>query len=193
MNPGVVIIGAGIVGCGLADQFTSLGCRHVVVLEQGPLFATGGSTSHAPGGMHQTNLSQTMTDFARYSVKRYAQLDLDGQPCFHEVGSIEVAVTPARWEDLKRKHGVATSWGVESELLAPHACAEKMPLLDPGKIYGGFWVPSDGVARPVRVGEAMARLASRRGATFHANTEVTDIEVAGGRVRAVVTSAGPVS
>lgn len=186
----IVIIGAGIVGCGLADHLTALGCRNVVVLEQGPLFAPGGSTSHAPGGMHQTNLSQTMTQFASYSVGRYAELELDGLPCFHGVGSIEVAATPARWEDLKRKHGVAASWNVESELLSPQACAEKMPLLDPARIHGGFWVPSDGVAKPVRTSEAMARLAMGRGAVFHGNTEVTDIEVAAGRVRAVVTPAG---
>ncbi|GAC1513889.1 MAG: FAD-dependent oxidoreductase [Chloroflexota bacterium] len=186
----IVIIGAGIVGCSLADHLTEMGCRDVVVLEQGPLFATGGSTSHAPGGMHQTNLSRTMTQFAAYSVKRYAQLQLDGHPCFHGVGSIEVAVTPARWEDLKRKHGVAASWGIDSSLLSPDECAEKMPLLDPRRIRGGFFVPSDGVANPVRVSEAMARLASDRGARFHGNCEVTGIEVAGGKVRAVATAAG---
>lgn len=60
----IVIIGAGIVGCSLADHLTALGCTNVAVIEQGPLFATGGSTSHAPGGVHQTNLSRTMTQFA---------------------------------------------------------------------------------------------------------------------------------
>src|SRR5579863_8306530 len=115
----IVIIGAGIVGCSLADHLTQMGCTNVVVLEQGPLFKPGGSTSHAPGGVHQTNYSQTMTEFAQYSVKRYLDLDLDGQPCFLQVGSIEVAATPARWEDLKRKSGVATSWDVTSHLLTP--------------------------------------------------------------------------
>lgn len=186
-NSRIVIIGAGIVGSSLADQLTQLGCRDVVVLEQGPLPAAGGSTSHAPGGVHQTNLSQTMTQFAQYTVQRYMELDLDGLPCFLQVGSIEVAATPERWEDLKRKTGIATSWGVESALLTPQECAAKVPLLEPAAIYGGFFVPTDGIAKPVRAVEAMMRLAQERGAVFHANTEVLDIEVQDGRARGVVT------
>ena len=61
----IVIIGAGIVGSSLADYLTAFGCRHVTVLEQGPLFLPGGSTSHAPGGVFQTNFARTMTQFAQ--------------------------------------------------------------------------------------------------------------------------------
>ena len=106
---GIVIIGAGIVGCGVAEHLTRMGWRDLVVLDQGPLFEVGGSTSHAPGLVFQTNPSKTMTEFAKYTVKRYSELELDGQPCFHPVGSVEVAATPERWKDLKRKHGLATS------------------------------------------------------------------------------------
>ena len=190
LDSSVVIIGAGIVGSSLADHLTQLGCTNVVVLEQGPLFRPGGSTSHAPGGVFQTNFSRTMTQFAQETVRRYSELDVDGRPCFHGEGSIEFAATRARWEDLKRKHGVATSWGVESELISPRDCAERVPILDASKVYGGLYVPSDGVANAVRAVEAMARLAIARGAVFHDRTEVTGIEVANGRVRAVETSRG---
>ena len=37
----VVIVGAGIVGCGAAEHLTRLGWREVVVLDQGPLFEAG--------------------------------------------------------------------------------------------------------------------------------------------------------
>jgi glycine cleavage system aminomethyltransferase T/glycine/D-amino acid oxidase-like deaminating enzyme len=186
----IIIIGCGVVGASLADHLTALGCTNVTVLEQGPFFAAGGSTSHAPGGVFEINASQAMTQFAAYTVKRYCELSLDGQPCFHQVGSIEVATTPARWEDLKRKAGWGASWGVPAELIPPQACAEKIPLLDPSKIVGGLFVPTDGISKPVRAVEAMARLAVGRGAVFHDNTEVTDIEVSGGRVRSVGTSGG---
>src|SRR6266508_6739620 len=95
-----VIIGAGIVGCSVADHLTRLGGHDVTVVDQGPLFATGGSTSHAPGLVFQTNPSQTMTQFAAYSVRRYGELGHSGRPCFRPVGSIEVARTPERWKDL---------------------------------------------------------------------------------------------
>ena len=187
---GVVIIGAGIVGCGVAEHLTRMGWRDLLVLEQGPLFEAGGSTSHAPGLVFQTTPSKTMTEFAKYTVKRYSGLELDGRPCFHPVGSVEVATTPERWKDLKRKHGLATSWGIYSELISPEECVAKVPLIDPGKVYGGFFVPSDGIAKAIRACEAMARLATARGAVFQGETEVTGIEVEGGRVRAVETSRG---
>ena len=47
-SPRVVIIGAGI-GAALADELTERGWTAVTVLEQGRLWAAGGSTSHAPG------------------------------------------------------------------------------------------------------------------------------------------------
>jgi glycine cleavage system aminomethyltransferase T/glycine/D-amino acid oxidase-like deaminating enzyme len=184
----VVIVGAGIVGCGAAEHLTKLGWSDVVVLDQGPLFEAGGSTSHAPGLVFQTNPSKTMTQLASYGVKRYSQLELDGKPCFYSVGGLEVAATLERWKDLKRRHGLATSWGVESALLSPEECVEKSPLLDPGKIYGGFYVPSDGLAKGVRISEAMAREA--RGAKFYGETEVIGIDVKNGRVEAVETSRG---
>ena len=184
----VVVIGAGIVGCSAAEHLTGFGWRDVVVVDQGPLFEAGGSTSHAPGLVFQTNPSKTMTQLASYGVERYSQLQLDGKPCFYAVGGLEVAATSGRWKDLKRKQGIATSWGVESELLSPEECVEKSPLLDRASIYGGFYVPSDGIAKGVRISQAMAREA--RGATFYGETEVTGIEVERGRVKAVQTTRG---
>jgi glycine/D-amino acid oxidase-like deaminating enzyme len=143
---GGVIIGAGIVGCSVAEHLSRLGWRDVVVLDQGPLFEAGGSTSHAPGLMFQTNPSKMMTDLAKYSVGRYVELELDGRPCGYQVGGIEVAGTEERWEDLKRKHGLATSWGLESQLISPQECVERVPVLDKNRIRGGFHVPTDGIA-----------------------------------------------
>ena len=135
-QPKVVIIGAGIVGCAVADELTERGWTDVTVLEQGPLFATGGSSSHAPGLVFQTNPSKTMTEFARYTVEKYVALGV-----FNQVGGLEVATTPARWADLRRKHGWATSWGLDAHLRTPEECAALHPLLDPGKILGGYHTP----------------------------------------------------
>ena len=77
----LVIVGAGIVGCSAAYHLAQLGWRDIVVLEQGPLFATGGSTSHAPGLAFQTNASKPMTELARYSVELYSRLEVQGQHC----------------------------------------------------------------------------------------------------------------
>ncbi|MCZ6632195.1 MAG: FAD-dependent oxidoreductase [bacterium] len=189
----VVVIGAGIVGCSVVYHLTQMGWRDIVVLEQGPLFETGGSTSHAPGGVFQTNFSKMMTEFARYTVQLYTDLELEGQPCFYPVGGMEVAYTEARWKDLKRKAGVARSWEVEAALITPREAKDKIPLLDAKKIHGAYYVPTDGIARAVRAGEAMARAAQACGATFYGQTAVTGIEVENGRMQAVLTSRGRIA
>lgn len=186
----IVIIGAGIVGCSAAQALAGRGWRDVVVLEQGPLWETGGSTSHAPGLVFQTNVSQTMCRLAQASVGVYKRLAVDGQPCFSGVGSLEVAATPERWHDLRRRHGYARSWGLHCELLDPSTAADLLPLLDPRQILGAFYVPSDGIAKAVRAAEALGKEAQAQGVAFYGGVEVTGIEVRDGRVRAVVTAAG---
>src|SRR3954466_2160099 len=145
----VVIIGAGIVGAAAARFLSDLGWRDVVVVDQGPLFATGGSTSHAPGLVFQTTASKTMTLFARETVELYASLEHKGQPCWYGVGSLEVATTPERWADLHRKLGWARSWGIDASLLTPGEAKAKLGLLAESAIHGAYSVPTDGVAKPV--------------------------------------------
>lgn len=175
----VVIIGAGIVGCSAAYHLAQLGWDEIVVLEQGPLFKTGGSTSHAPGLVFQTNSSKTMTHFAMYTVELFNQLELGGEPCFYDVGGIEVAHTEARWEDLKRKLGWAKAWGLGAELIHPIEVKELVPLIDPDQIYGGYYVPTDGDARAVAAAEVLAREVEGKGVKFYGHTPVVDIEVGG--------------
>nr|WP_152648896.1 FAD-dependent oxidoreductase [Streptacidiphilus anmyonensis] len=189
-HPKVVIVGAGIVGCALADELTARGWTDVTVLDQGPLFATGGSSSHAPGLVFQTNPSKTMTEFARYTVDKYTALTLDGQWCFRQVGGLEVATTPERVEELKRRHGYAASWGVRAELVDADRCVELHPLLDRGQVLAGLHTPDDGLTKALRAAEAQARLAIGRGARFLGHHAVTGIESSGGRVTAVTTEHG---
>jgi glycine cleavage system aminomethyltransferase T/glycine/D-amino acid oxidase-like deaminating enzyme len=189
-SPRVVIIGAGIVGAGLADELTERGWTDVTVLEQGRLWAAGGSSSHAPGLVFQTNGSKSMTEYARYTVEKYSGLELDGQWCFRQVGGLEVATTQERLEELKRRLGFATSWGLDGRLLDPDETVAAWPLLDRDRILGGYLVPTDGLAKAVRATEAMGRRAIERGARFADEQTVSAIRTDDGRVRAVITDRG---
>ncbi len=192
-TPRVVIIGAGIVGCSLADELTERGWTDVTVLDQGPLFSTGGSSSHAPGLVFQTNASKTMTELAQYTVRKFSDLSLDGAWCFNPVGGLEVATTPERWAELHRRHGYTQAWGVEgARLVDAQECARLHPLVDPDKVLGGLHVASDGLAKALRAGEAQARRAMERGARFLGEHTVVDIASEGGRVTGVVTDQGVV-
>ncbi len=187
----VVIVGAGIVGCSVAYHLSKLGVTDVVVVEQGPLFETGGSTSHAPGLIFQVNPSRTMTEFAKYSVDLYSRLEDDGAPCFYPVGGLEVATTEERFEDFKRRRGLALAYGIDAELIGLRELLELVPIVSE-RVVGALYVPSDGIGKAVRAAEAMARAAQASGVIFHAGARVTDIEVTGGRVHAVVTDRGSI-
>ena len=181
-GPKVVIIGAGIVGCALADELTGRGWTDVTVLEQGPLPVTGGSSSHAPGLVFQTDPSRTMARLARYTVAKYARMG-----CFSAVGSLEVATTPQRLAELHRRLGFGRSWGIDSAVLDPAACARLFPLLAAERVLGGLHVPTDGLASAVGASEAQARRAAGRGARFVGDSRVVEIHRTGGRVTGVGT------
>jgi dimethylglycine oxidase len=192
MGPTVVIIGAGIVGAGIADELSARGWSDITVLDQGPLPAAGGSSSHAPGLVFQTNSAKVMTKLARYTVRRLGELDVDGEPCFLPVGSLEIATTPERLAELHRRHGWATSWGLHAELLTAEQTLARHDLLDPSAVLGALSVPSDGIAKSVRAIEAHLRLARARGVRVLGRTEVLDVRVDDGRVTAVVTDQGEI-
>jgi aminomethyltransferase len=186
-----VIVGAGIVGCNAAYQLANLGREDVVVIDQGPLPTTGGSSSHAPGIMFQTAESEVMTKFAMYSNELYSDLEFEGQPVYNEVGGIEVARSDERMDYLRRRVEWAESWGVpDPQLLSPEEVAEKLPLVDPDEILGGYYSPTDGQASGVKACAALIERASDMGVDFHAETAVTDVEVEDGAVQAVVTEKG---
>ncbi|WP_319452094.1 MULTISPECIES: FAD-dependent oxidoreductase [unclassified Mycobacterium] len=188
--PKVVIVGAGIVGTSLADELTARGWTDVTVVDRGPLFATGGSTSHAPGLVFQTNPSKTMSTFARYTVEKFMALEHPDGWAFNPVGGLEVATTPERLADLQRKAGWAQAWGIDGHLVSAQECVDLHPLLDKDSVLGGFHTPTDGLAKAVRAAEAQAWRARDRGARFLPHTEVLGIVDKGGRVTGVRTVEG---
>ena len=186
----IIIIGAGVVGCSTAYYLNKMGQRNITVIEQGPLFETGGSTSHAPGLVFQLGFSKVLTTLANQTVEAFKELSNEGQPSFYSVGSLEVANTEERLEDLKRKAGVGKSWGMEAYVLSPEECVEKSSLINPDSILGGLYVPTDGIAKPLRAVDIMTKFSESCGTKFYGHTEVTDIEVVDGQVKSVETSAG---
>ena len=136
-----VVVGAGIVGCNVAYQLTELGREDVVVVDQGPMPTTGGSSTHAPGIMFQTAESKELSQFADYSRSLYADLEgADGHQAYNEVGGIEVARSEERMAFLQRRVEHAAAWGIEDpQLLSPEEVTEHLPLVDESQILGGYY------------------------------------------------------
>ncbi|MGU3294338.1 GcvT family protein [Williamsia sp. M5A3_1d] len=190
-GPRVVIIGAGIVGTSLADELTGRGWTDVTVLDRGPLPATGGSSSHAPGLVFATNPSETLSRFAQYTIDKFRGLSqTTDRLCFNPVGGLEVATTEARMTDLHRKAGWARAWGVPAQIVDATECARLHPLLDPTTVLGGLHTPADGLADALSCVEVQRRRAEAAGARFVGDTVVRAVTTVGDRVTGVQTADG---
>jgi len=185
----VVVVGAGIVGNCMAHHLARLGWRDIVLLDKGPLPNPGGSTGHASNFIFLVDHSKEMTKFTVESVRQYQELGV-----FTRSGGIEVARTKERLEELKRRIASARSWGIEPvELLTPAGVKELVPFVNEKIILGGFHTPGVGVVDSLRAGTLMREEAQAMGAlTVSASTEVTGIDVQGGRIRAVRTDKGDI-
>ncbi|WP_423182660.1 FAD-dependent oxidoreductase [Arthrobacter sp. NyZ413] len=187
----ILIIGAGVVGAALADDLTRHGMRSVTVVDRGPLYKTGGSSSHAPGFAFQTTGSPVMSELARRTLDKLDDLDLDGEWILKRVGGLELACDEERMEYLHRRHNLAQSWGIPSRIVSPAECAELFPALDASSVVGGFHTPTDGVVKAVRAVEWQARRAISNGAVFYGHTEVTGFRTEAGRVSGVEVRSTP--
>lgn len=190
----LVIVGAGIVGCSIAYHLTKLGWRDIVVVDKGPLYETGGSTSHAPGLIFQTNPSKFMTQCAMYSVKLYKDQNYRNTPCAYQVGGIEVSYSDARLREAHRRRTIAAAYGLEGHVITPQEVADLVPLIDPKVIKGGYYVPTDMDVRGWYTAAALAEQAiATGGAAFYGNVNVTNLQMTNGRCTGVITDQGTIT
>jgi len=189
-----VVIGAGIVGNSLVYHLSQLGWRDVVLLDKGPLPNPGGSTGHASNFVFPIEYSRLMYELTRDSTEQYKELGV-----FTESGGIEVARTPERMQELKRRVTKAKAWGIPAEHLTPEGVQKLVPYLDPSVILGGGYFPTVGVVDSLRAGTLMRERAQAAGAlTVVSGAEVLDITTVPGttgaeRVSGVVTSEGEIA
>src|SRR6201988_1621799 len=137
----VVIIGGGIVGCSVAYHLAKRGCTDVLLLERRQL--TCGTTWHAAGLVGQLRATLNLTRLAQYTTALYEGLEREtGQATgFRQVGSIAVAASEARFEELKRGASMARCFGLEVQILSPGAARERWPLLAIDDLVGAVDLP----------------------------------------------------
>jgi len=176
----VVIVGGGVIGCAIAWHLAKLGITDVVLLERRQL--TCGTTWHAAGLIGQLRSTRNLTTLARYTTELLGTLEREtGQATgFRQNGSISVALTAARFEELKRQASMARGFGLEVETLTASEVLARYPLLDGRGVTGGVWLPRDGQADPVGVTLAFARGARSLGVRIVEGRTVRRILVHGG-------------
>lgn len=189
----VVVIGAGIVGASVAYHLAELGVDDVLVVDKGTVPDNLGSTSHAPGGVVAMSHDRLLSLMSFYSTDLYRRLAPYDDPrrTYNPVGSIEVARTPERMEDLVREHGESLAYGAETHLLDAREVATRVPYLDESVMAGGLYIPDSAIISGVNVTGALLRDAVATGRVrLSADTPIEDIETKDGRVVSVRTPAG---
>ncbi|MGF1663839.1 MAG: NAD(P)/FAD-dependent oxidoreductase [Kineosporiaceae bacterium] len=132
----VVVVGGGIVGCSVAYHLARRGCPDVLVLERDRL--TSGTTWHAAGLVGQLRATRNLTRLAQYTTELFATLEADtGQATgFVQRGSIAVARTAARFEELRRQAAMARGFGLQVRVIGPGEVAERVPVARTDDLVG---------------------------------------------------------
>jgi 4-methylaminobutanoate oxidase (formaldehyde-forming) len=188
----VVIIGGGVIGCSIAYHLTKLGWRDVVLLERQQL--TSGTTWHAAGLLTTLRDTETQTRLAKYTQELYGRLEAEtGQATgLIGCGSIQLAMTAAKAEEMRRGLHMATSFGVDAHEISPGEVKALWPLADVSDLVAAFHFPKDARVNPTDVTQALARGARQGGARIFEQTAVTGIVSEHGTVTGVRTAAGDI-
>lgn len=172
----VVVIGGGVVGVGTLYHLAKKGWSDVVLVERKEL--TSGSTWHAAGLLPLFNMSYSVGQVHKYSVRFYHELQEEtGMDVgFKTVSNIRLATNQDRMDEYHQYAGVAQTIGVDVNFLTPEQVKEVWPLVNTEGLVGAIQHPEDGYIQPADLTQALATGARNRGAEIYRNTCVTAIE-----------------
>src|SRR5205809_4746515 len=188
-----VVIGGGVGGCSILYWLTKLGWDDVLLVERADL--TSGSTFHSAGLVGQLRGSLALTKMMMNSVDLYRTLEAEVglETGWREVGSLRLASSQERMEELARQAGWAKTFGLPLELISAAEAQERFPPMSTEGVLGAAYLPTAGYIDPSQLTFALAEGARRRGAEIFEDTRVTSIEVVDGEVRRVITDRGDIA
>jgi len=179
-------------GCAVLYWLARLGWDDVVLVERAEL--TSGSTFHSAGLVGQLRSTLALTTMMMASVDLYRTLadEVGLETGWHEVGSLRLASSEERMQEIARQAGWAKTFGLPLELISSHEAQELFPPITTDGVLGAAFLPTDGYIDPSQLTFALAEGARRRGAEINQRTRVTGIRVRHGRVEAVETDQGEI-
>ena len=188
----VVIIGGGVAGCSVAYHLSKFGWKDIVLLERDQL--TSGTTWHAAGLIGQLGSSATITKLRNYSLNLYKQLEKETglSTGLKQNGSLTVATTEGRLQELKRQVTTAQLFNVESTEVSIKQIKSLYPLINTNDIIGGVYTPNDGQADPVGVTNVLAKAAKKHGANIIEHCSVKKILIKNNQIVGVETDQGKI-
>ncbi|CAN7669092.1 sarcosine oxidase subunit beta [Mesorhizobium amorphae] len=194
----VIVIGGG--GHGLSTAYylaKEHGITNVAVLEKGWLGS--GNVGRNTTAVRSNYLLPSNTRFYEHSMKMWENLshDLNYNVMFSQRGCLNLAHTPAQFDDYARRGNAMRHLGVDAELMTVAEIKRLVPALDVSgsarfPILGGLMQPRAGSARHDAVAWGYARGADRRGVDIIENCEVTGFLRDGDRITGVSTTRGEI-
>ena len=188
-----VVIGGGVIGSSVTYHLAKLGWTDVVQLERNQFSC--GTTWHAAGLVGTMRANESQARLCEYSMSVLTELEAEtGQSTgFKQVGSLSIAHSEARFEELKRVAAMNNAFGVTRvDMITPEEVKAIYPYLETGDLLGASWVPQDGTASPVDVTQAFVKGARGRGALCLEGVRVIGISKDNGRVTGVITDQGEI-
>lgn len=187
-----VVIGGGVGGAAILYWLARLGWTDTVLVERARV--TSGSTFHSAGLVGQLRGSLSLTRMMMNSVDLYRTLkdEVGRETGWHEVGSLRLASSPERMEELTRQAAWAKTFGLPLELISAKEAQSMFRPMSADGVLGAAYLPTDGYIDPSQLTFALVEGARVRGAEIGEDTRVTAIDVEGGRVRRVRTDRGDI-
>jgi glycine oxidase len=191
--PKTVIIGAGVMGLGIAWRLAQAGCP-VTVYDRaeaghGASWAAAGMLAAAvetePG--EEQLLALTLESQRMWpAFARELETETKTSLGYRDDGTIVVALTRDDADQLRFTYEFQKSLGLELEWLSGADARRREPHLRPG-IPGAVLSLRDHQVENRRLVRALARAAQRAGAILHERHPVREVDVRGGRACAVLT------
>jgi sarcosine oxidase subunit beta len=181
-----VIIGGGVMGCGIAYYLAKEGLKPVVI-EKSDI---GGEASGANGGgVRQSARNLKEIPLAMESVRMYGELheELGMDLEYVRKGNLRLCTTEEEVTAMRKSVENQKSVGLELEMLDRKQILDLNPYMGE-KVIGASYCPSDGHVNPLLVTYGYFKRGKERGARFFTQEEVTGIRVKKGRVSGVVTN-----
>jgi sarcosine oxidase, subunit beta len=190
-NPGVVIVGAGVMGASAAYHLAVRGRRDVLVIDSGA--APGeGSTSRATGGFraqYGTAINVRLSLLARSKLRQFSD-EVGGECGYVPAGYLWLASSAGVLKALAEARALQHAEGLtEATAVTPDEVALINPAVALDGILGGSFCPTDGFVRPLGILNGYLDAARRLGVDVAWGEEAVDAErSAAGRITALLTT-----